>query len=151
MPSSLIWNGATRWVATQLNAICTYFPPPPRRDDDPKRKILLVHCHPLHDSLGTAIADAVEEGAKDGGHELRRFGLYESKWQPVMSAAERTVYFDVGGGVSRAPTDVQRAIDDLKWCDSLVVVYPTWWFGMPAMLKVHPPLAAVSWAVCRKP
>jgi hypothetical protein len=25
--------------------------------------------------------------------------------------------------------------DDLQWCDTLVLVYPTWWSGQPAMLK----------------
>mmetsp|Transcript_32030 Transcript_32030/g.90887 ORF Transcript_32030/g.90887 Transcript_32030/m.90887 type:complete len:251 (-) Transcript_32030:199-951(-) len=135
MTWSFLWNDATRWVATQLNAVCTYLPPPPKLADDPPRKILLLHCHPRSDSMGTAIADAVEAGAMDGGHELRRRGLYEAKFQPVMSAAERAAYFDADGGVSRMPKDIRSAIADLKWCDSLVVVYPTWWFGMPAMLK----------------
>ena len=26
-------------------------------------------------------------------------------------------------------------LEDLRWCDSVVFVYPTWWFNMPAMLK----------------
>lgn len=30
---------------------------------------------------------------------------------------------------------VQEAVEDLRWCDSLVLVYPTWWSGMPAVLK----------------
>lgn len=133
----MFWNGATRWVATQLNAVCTYFPAPPREENDPKRKILLVHCHPRRDSFGSALADAVEAGAKDGGHEIRRRGLYEAKFQPVMSAAENAAYMDTRKGISRMPRDIQQAIQDLRWCDSLVVVYPTWWFGMPAMLKVR--------------
>ena len=27
-----------------------------------------------------------------------------------------------------------RYCDDLRWCDTLVFVYPTWWSGQPAML-----------------
>jgi NAD(P)H dehydrogenase (quinone) len=30
---------------------------------------------------------------------------------------------------------VQRGVDDLRWCDTLIFVYPTWWYGLPAMLK----------------
>ncbi|MDP9463882.1 MAG: NAD(P)H-dependent oxidoreductase, partial [Actinomycetota bacterium] len=30
---------------------------------------------------------------------------------------------------------LQRHADDLRWCDALVLVYPTWWSGQPAMLK----------------
>ena len=139
----MFWNDSTRWVATQLNAVCTYFPPPPRKEDDPKRKVLLVHCHPRADSFGKAIADAVEDGAKEGGHELRRRGLYEMKFQPVLSAAERGAYFDEVSPSAR-PRDVRQAVEDLRWCDSLVVVYPTWWFNMPALLKVR---FTRSWAV----
>ena len=25
--------------------------------------------------------------------------------------------------------------DDILWCDTLIFVYPTWWYGLPAMLK----------------
>jgi NAD(P)H dehydrogenase (quinone) len=24
---------------------------------------------------------------------------------------------------------------DLRWCDTLIFVYPTWWYGLPAMIK----------------
>jgi putative NADPH-quinone reductase len=30
---------------------------------------------------------------------------------------------------------VQQDCDDLAWCDTLIFVYPTWWYGLPAMLK----------------
>jgi NAD(P)H dehydrogenase (quinone) len=26
-------------------------------------------------------------------------------------------------------------VDSLQWCEALIFVYPTWWFGQPAMLK----------------
>ena len=26
-------------------------------------------------------------------------------------------------------------VADLRWCDSIVFVYPTWWFNLPATLK----------------
>jgi putative NADPH-quinone reductase len=37
--------------------------------------------------------------------------------------------------VSATSDDIVQAVDDLRWCDSLVLVYPTWWFNLPAMLK----------------
>ena len=36
-----------------------------------------------------------------------------------------------------AASEVQQAVTDLKWCDSVVFVHPTWWFGFPAILKEH--------------
>ena len=78
----MFWNAATRWVALKLNSLTTQVPPPPRSEDDKTpRKILLVQAHPLEDSFSAAIANAVVEGAKDGGHELRRRSLYQEKYQ----------------------------------------------------------------------
>lgn len=31
--------------------------------------------------------------------------------------------------------DVQQAIDDLKWCDVVLFVFPLYWFNIPAVLK----------------
>lgn len=43
----------------------------------------------------------------------------------------------------RTPIENRTGVDDLKaqvellrWCDSFVLVYPTWWYGLPAILKV---------------
>ncbi|MFN6977301.1 MAG: NAD(P)H-dependent oxidoreductase, partial [Gemmobacter sp.] len=30
---------------------------------------------------------------------------------------------------------VAGPVADLRWCDTLIFVYPTWWYGLPAMLK----------------
>jgi putative NADPH-quinone reductase len=30
---------------------------------------------------------------------------------------------------------VERHCADVEWCDTLIFVYPTWWYGLPAMLK----------------
>ena len=32
-------------------------------------------------------------------------------------------------------TAVASHCDDLAWCDTLIFVYPTWWYGLPAMIK----------------
>ena len=31
--------------------------------------------------------------------------------------------------------EVYNSINSLRWCDSLILVYPTWWMNVPAMLK----------------
>ena len=131
----MFWNAATRFVATKLNYLTTQVPPPPREDNSPKRKVLLVHAHPIEDSFSTALADAVEAGARDGGHSVRRRSLYREKFQPALTAKERSVYMDAGGGTARLTREVKSHLEDLRWCDSLVFVYPTWWFNLPAMLK----------------
>jgi len=132
----MFWNSATRYVATKMNWVTTQIPPPPKApEDSAPRKVLLVHAHPLADSFSSAIADAVEDGAREGGHAVRRRSLYQEHYAPVMTASDRSAYFDGKAGASRLQPDVRSHLDDLKWCDSVVFVYPTWWFNMPAMLK----------------
>ena len=66
--------------------------------------------------------------------------------------------------MDRAPTDPTLAphIENLKWAQAVLFVYPTWWYGLPAMLKGWldrvwatdvafrlPPTAAASFRSCR--
>ena len=32
-------------------------------------------------------------------------------------------------------SEVAEAIGDLRWCNAVVMVYPTWWFNVPGALK----------------
>lgn len=131
----MFWNPVTRWLACKANSISSLTPLPPRGIDD-RRKILLVHAHPREDSFNAAVAAAVEAGAKDGGHEVRRRNLYAEGYQPALSSDERALYHSaIDQGLQRARPDVRAAIEDLRWCDSVVFVYPTWWFNLPGMLK----------------
>ena len=130
----MLWNPLTRWAAAKLNGLTSYVPPPPRGDGEPPRRILLVHAHPCDDSLSAALADAVVAGARDGGHELRRHALYAERYPCALTSEERSSYFDVSRGTQRCPPETRRALDDLRWCDSLVLVYPTWWKRPPRPL-----------------
>ena len=134
------------FIRTKLNVwVSSHVAPPRREHSDEPRRLLLIHAHPRADSYSHALADAVENGAREGGHEVRRFALYDYagtkteplgvSFQPCLTAEESTVAYKTEQGLSRFAPDVQKALTDLHWCDSLVFVYPTWWFNMPAMLK----------------
>ena len=52
-------------------------------------------------------------------------------FQPDLSAPDPAGHLDCPK--NRDPVDPHcRAVD---WCDTLIFVYPTWWFGFSAMLK----------------
>ncbi|HRE03847.1 MAG TPA: NAD(P)H-dependent oxidoreductase [Ilumatobacteraceae bacterium] len=94
-------------------------------------KTLLVYCHPNDQSFVAAARDAALAGLDAGGHEVRVRDLYAERFDPVFSADDRTNH--------RLPLSVKPHIAghaaDLAWCEQLVLVYPTWWAGQPAMLK----------------
>jgi NAD(P)H dehydrogenase (quinone) len=93
-------------------------------------RVLVVHCHPDPASLVSAAKDRVVAGLARGGHETRFTDLYADGFEPRMSSEERRSHAEPG-----VVPELQRYADDLAWAEALVLVYPTWWSGQPAMLK----------------
>jgi NAD(P)H dehydrogenase (quinone) len=94
-------------------------------------RALVVYCHPKDDSFTAAVRDRVLGRLAAAGAEVRVADLYAQGFQPVLTAAEWEGYLDAPANL--AP--VAREVVDLRWCDTLIFVYPTWWYGLPAMLK----------------
>lgn len=91
----------------------------------------MIYCHPKAASFNAAVLGVVTEGLAARGAEMRVRDLYAEGFAPVLTAGELQTYLDEAA--NRAP--VARDVADLEWCDALVFVYPTWWYGLPAMLK----------------
>lgn len=94
-------------------------------------RALVVYCHPSGDSFTAAVRDVVLARLAAAGAEVRLCDLYARGFQPVLTPQEWAGYLDE----PRNAEPVARDIEDLRWCDTLVFVYPTWWYGLPAMLK----------------
>lgn len=93
-------------------------------------RVLMVYCHPDPESLAAAARDRAMAGLRAGGHEVRLTDLYADGFDPTMSAEERRTHTEPG-----IMPELQSYADDLQWAEALVLVYPTWWSGQPAMLK----------------
>ncbi len=93
-------------------------------------RALVVYCHPLEESFVAAARDRVVAALDAGGAEVRLTDLYAEGFEPEFTADERARHLEPG-----ADPSLQRHVDDLQWCNTLVLVYPTWWSGQPAMLK----------------
>lgn len=93
-------------------------------------RALVVVCTPVPDSYTAARAQVVIDGLSTAGVEVRVRDLYTEGFDPHLSAAERRNHLEAG----TAPEIADHATD-LVWCDTLVLVYPTWWSAQPAMLK----------------
>ncbi|MBN9233726.1 MULTISPECIES: NAD(P)H-dependent oxidoreductase [Phyllobacteriaceae] len=94
-------------------------------------RVLVVYCHPVPESFCAAVRDAALEGIAGKGCEARLVDLYAENFDPVMRDGERRDYNE------RAPVDPALAahIAHLNWAEAIVFIYPTWWYGLPAMLK----------------
>ncbi|MEM7499066.1 MAG: NAD(P)H-dependent oxidoreductase [Pseudomonadota bacterium] len=94
-------------------------------------RLLVVYCHPDPESYCAAVRDRAVAGARAAGHEVDLLDLYGEGFDPVMSCEERRGYHTPVA--NEAP--VAEHIARLKAAEGLVFVYPTWWYGQPAMLK----------------
>lgn len=94
-----------------------------------------MFAHPSTESFVGALRDVVTEELRLGGHEVRHRDLYEEGFSPVFTAYERLNHVgDLGVKLAHLP-ELRSHVDDLRWCDTLVFVYPTWWSAQPAILK----------------
>jgi NAD(P)H dehydrogenase (quinone) len=94
-------------------------------------RVLYVYCHPLPESFHAAIrAEAVAALAR-AGHEVDLLDLYAEGFDPVLSAEGRRAYHDT----MRNRVGLEAYVARLQACEAIVLQFPTWCFGLPAMLK----------------
>lgn len=94
-------------------------------------RALVIYSHPVPESFNAAVRDTVMETLNAAGHETRLLDLHAMGFDPVLGTDERRRYHDAG--VNEDP--VREHLDHILWAEMLVFVYPTWWYGLPAMLK----------------
>jgi len=93
--------------------------------------MLVVYAHPVPDSFNAAVHARLLSGLREAGHEVRDLDLYRLGFVPAMSEAERRDYMT--RGTNAVP--VAEHLEHLRWAEGLILVYPTWWYSLPAMLK----------------
>lgn len=92
---------------------------------------LLVSCHPLKDSLCHHLVERVEAGLKARGIAYEHLDLYADAFSASLTVAERESYF-----TDRFDdAEVADQIAQLLRAKILILVFPTWWFNVPARLK----------------
>jgi NAD(P)H dehydrogenase (quinone) len=98
-------------------------------------KVLVVSAHPSPTSFLSTTRDAVLTDLVQSGHDVRHRDLYAEHFNPVFSAFERTNHNAPIAIKTNVFPELVGHIEDLQWCEALVLVYPTWWSAQPAMLK----------------
>ena len=94
-------------------------------------RVLHLYCHPLATSFHAAIRSRALAGLAAAGHEVDLVDLYAEGFDPVLTAEGRARYHDE----ARNRLGLEDYVRRLTAADALVVQFPTWCFGPPAMLK----------------
>ena len=93
-------------------------------------KVLLVMAHPCHDSY-TRLRGAAVRGLSRAGHTIDTLDLYAVGFQAQMTREARRARV---GAADPRPDD-RRPQRGSCCAGAIVFVYPTWWSGLPAVLK----------------
>jgi NAD(P)H dehydrogenase (quinone) len=94
-------------------------------------RILVLYAHPDPESFCAALHRKVVGALTRAGHEVDDCDLYAEGFDPVLSYEERVAYLDVPRNRGTVEDHVRR----LERAEGLVLVFPVWNFGFPAILK----------------
>lgn len=91
----------------------------------------IVLAHPLADSLNAHLAERIASQLGAAGEAVDRLDLYAESFDPRLTPNERAHHYDK----PEPAADVLALQHRLAAADHLVIVFPTWWFSLPAILK----------------
>jgi len=89
--------------------------------------ILQGHPDPAPERFCRALAAAYADGATDAGHEVRRIDLATLGFDLLRTKEDHD-----HGAIPPVLAEAQQAV---AWADHIVIVFPLWLGGMPALLK----------------
>jgi len=95
-------------------------------------KVLSVFCHPRRHSLTGAALDAFNSGLAEAGHESEIADLHAEGFDPVLWPPDEPDWNDSD---KRYSDRVRAEMARIERNDAIALVFPVWWWSMPAMLK----------------
>ena len=110
------------------------------------KKVLIVYAHPEPTSLTRQLVDVSIEALTAKGHEVIQSDLYGMRWKAVFDAEdfpsrtdpERLSYILESGhayATGQQTEDVAAEQAKLLAVDAVIMQFPLWWYGLPAILK----------------
>ena len=92
-------------------------------------KTLVIYAHPAEDSLNAEILSRLSGCIAP--EDLRVRKLCVEEFDPLINLQRYRVFNDIPE--NRA--GVEDHVADVEWAEALIFIYPTWWYGLPAILK----------------
>ncbi len=108
--------------------------------------VLTVYAHPEPTSLTRQLVDVTAEMLSAAGHTVVHSDLYGMKWKavydaddfPVRDNPERLSFIMESGHAyasGHQTPDVIAEQQKLLEADAVILQFPLWWYGVPAILK----------------
>jgi NAD(P)H dehydrogenase (quinone) len=94
-------------------------------------RVLVIYAHPLETSFVGALHAEIVATLRGGGHEVDDMDLYAERFDPVMPRHILADYVDTASNQA----GVGRYVERLRAAEAIVLVFPVWQDGFPAILK----------------
>ena len=94
-------------------------------------RVLVLYANPNPESFGAALHATAVAALREAGHEVDDCDLYAEGFSPVLTREERVGYHDL----ARNTGPVAGYVERLRAAEALVLCFPVWNFGYPAILK----------------
>lgn len=94
-------------------------------------RALVLFAHPCPESFSAALHQTVVQGLESKGWDVDDCDLNAEGFSPVLTEAERRGYHEEPENIG----PVQEYVDRVRAAQALVMVFPVWNFGYPAILK----------------
>jgi len=92
--------------------------------------VLIIYAHPNPLSFNQSIVRTIHTAFEKKGATVRLKDLYAERFNPVLEEAQLLLQNE-----GKLPEDIKREQEQVTWADTIVVIYPLWWFDRPAILK----------------
>jgi len=93
--------------------------------------VLTVLDHPDPNTFSAAVARAFMDGAQAAGHSIELADLHAEKFDPRWSLSDINADGDAAGTMPDIAAEQAR----ISRADAICMVFPLFWWGMPAMTK----------------
>lgn len=109
--------------------------------------VLIVYAHPEPRSFNGAMRDVAVDLLRSNGHSVDVSDLYAMRFVPTVGADDFTGeradpdFLSIAGEQTHAVEhgtlrpDIAAEQDKIRRADFLILQFPIWWFGMPAIMK----------------
>ncbi len=93
--------------------------------------VLVLYAHPVETSFNASLHRLIVERLAAKGHTIDDCDLYAENFDPRLTRAERLGYHDLDSNADGVRAYVER----LRRANALVLSFPVWNYGYPAILK----------------
>lgn len=111
-----------------------------------KKNVLLVHAHPEKSSATHQLVEIACKVLKAQGHEVIQSDLYAMGWKAVFDEQDfpkrwnqdRLSFIEESGHAYAQgcqTSDVEAEQRKMHNADAVILLFPLWWFSMPAIMK----------------